>query len=643
MSISVATAVVASSAPSSVATPAALAAGAGTDAFQALLETFSSAATAAGDDSAPAAGRASADRTPLPGAMPAGAPETAKGGARTSADAPLQTDGRSAPTADASDQTAAVSNVLVLQMLPLPLPAPLPAADMAVLADGAATGRWSGPSIAAPADIADRSTSASDRPAVDAARLAASVDTTVAAGLPDGDAIAQAQGPGLQAAPEQTNPDARFLAASASQTAAYDAIPAGQVGSVGAGGGVRLAAARVEGAGSERSNLASTSAPSAGSKAPALRPVDANARADRSMDGSASIPPAIAAAESGRPGPSRTGIDMQFEARTTGGPATGKSGSPTPAEPVTPDSIDLSVQAAVTPRHQTPVTALPAAATAAEIPPGGAVDRRSAAGLRLAAALARGARAEGPTRIAAQTMSVDPDLQSVSIPGRVDAQADRLGDRPRTEPSTFGAAVSAAGQTPVRMGAAESGDVRSEIAPFADSGADIKASGLAALPAPAVSLLGIGAASSHAVAGTVAPTSQPTLDSAAEADLPRQIVHAMRLQWRDGIGDARIRLLPEYLGELNVAIRVEHGSVTASLEAATPAVRHWIESHEPMLRQSLAEHGLQLDRLIVLDEPQPTTPNPNRERRREKGEQPEQQPQSRRRPPADDTTFEVIV
>jgi flagellar hook-length control protein FliK len=117
----------------------------------------------------------------------------------------------------------------------------------------------------------------------------------------------------------------------------------------------------------------------------------------------------------------------------------------------------------------------------------------------------------------------------------------------------------------------------------------------------------------------------------------------MRLQWKDGIGDARIRLLPEYLGELSVAIRVEHGSVTAALEASTPSVRHWIESHEPMLRQSLAEQGLHLDRLIVLDEPEQTTPNPNRERRREKGEEPQEQPQSRRRPPADDTTFEVIV
>ena len=71
MSITVATAVVAPSAPSSVAAPAALPAGAVDLAFQKLLETFSSAATAAGDDSAPPAARAWTG-APLPATMPAG-------------------------------------------------------------------------------------------------------------------------------------------------------------------------------------------------------------------------------------------------------------------------------------------------------------------------------------------------------------------------------------------------------------------------------------------------------------------------------------------------------------------------------------------------------------------------------------------
>jgi flagellar hook-length control protein FliK len=203
--------------------------------------------------------------------------------------------------------------------------------------------------------------------------------------------------------------------------------------------------------------------------------------------------------------------------------------------------------------------------------------------------------------------------------------------------STFGAAASAADQ-PLRGGAAES-------MPAVEPASDIKASGLAAMFAAPVGVPGAGLSASHAVQAAVAttPRSAIAIDPAAESDLPRQIVQAMRLQWKDGIGDARIRLLPDYLGEVNVAIRVEHGTVMAVLEASTPAVRQWVESHEPMLRQSLAEQGLHLDRLIVSAEPQQTALN--HERRREKREetQQEQQPQPRRRQPADDTTFEVVV
>jgi len=241
---------------------------------------------------------------------------------------------------------------------------------------------------------------------------------------------------------------------------------------------------------------------------------------------------------------------------------------------------------------------------------------------------------------------VDPDPRGVSSAGAADvnAPADRRVDRLRSEPllSAFGAAAAAVEQMPFRAGIHESGEARTAMPPAVDLASDLKASGQAALFAAPVGVAGVGAASSHAVSAAVA-TAQPALDPAAESDLPRQIVQAMRLQWKDGIGDARIRLLPDYLGELSIAIRVEHGTVLAALETSTPAVRQWIESHEPMLRQSLAEQGLHLDRLIVSDEPQQSSLS--RERRREKGDeaQQEQEPQPRRRPPADDTTFEVLV
>jgi flagellar hook-length control protein FliK len=210
----------------------------------------------------------------------------------------------------------------------------------------------------------------------------------------------------------------------------------------------------------------------------------------------------------------------------------------------------------------------------------------------------------------------------------------------RNEPIAPGAAVSAVEQT--RLGAAESLDSRLAASPV-ETSSDIRGSGVAALFAAPAGVRGVDASSSHSVQAAVANARTPSaLDPVVEADLPRQIVQAMRLQWKEGVGEARIRLTPDYLGEVTVAIRVEHGSVTAALEASTPAVRQWIESHEPILRQALAEQGLHLDRLIVTDEPQQTSSEP--EQRRQNGdEQHQPEPRARRRKPADDTTFEVIV
>jgi len=88
-----------------------------------------------------------------------------------------------------------------------------------------------------------------------------------------------------------------------------------------------------------------------------------------------------------------------------------------------------------------------------------------------------------------------------------------------------------------------------------------------------------------------------------DRELPGQIVQAIRLQVAAGGGDALVRLQPHLLGELVVSIRVSEGVVTAALQSDTPAVRQWIETHEASLRTSLADHGLQLDRLVVTGAP----------------------------------------
>jgi flagellar hook-length control protein FliK len=78
-----------------------------------------------------------------------------------------------------------------------------------------------------------------------------------------------------------------------------------------------------------------------------------------------------------------------------------------------------------------------------------------------------------------------------------------------------------------------------------------------------------------------------------------QIVQSLRTQLRGGIGEAVVRLKPEFLGEVTIVVRLDRGQVDASVKASLPAVREWIEAQEPAVRQSLGEQGLSLTRLRV--------------------------------------------
>ena len=140
--------------------------------------------------------------------------------------------------------------------------------------------------------------------------------------------------------------------------------------------------------------------------------------------------------------------------------------------------------------------------------------------------------------------------------------------------------------------------------------------------------------------GLAAPVSERPV---GETELARQVVHSIRLQAMAGGGEAQVRLRPDYLGELTVAVKVERGVVSASLHAETPAVRQFIEANEASLRQALAEHGLHLDKLTILDEaPQPKSADQER-RGQAREEQPRQQSPRRPRPEAESATFEVVV
>lgn len=125
-----------------------------------------------------------------------------------------------------------------------------------------------------------------------------------------------------------------------------------------------------------------------------------------------------------------------------------------------------------------------------------------------------------------------------------------------------------------------------------------------------------------------------------DQELPTQIVQAIRVQFDNGSGAAHVRLNPGFLGGMTVGVSVEGTSVVASLQATSADVREWMQRNESVLRQALADQGLHLERLVIVDEE--ASPASDEERGNGKqSQQREQEPSKRSRRPASEGTFEV--
>jgi flagellar hook-length control protein FliK len=101
------------------------------------------------------------------------------------------------------------------------------------------------------------------------------------------------------------------------------------------------------------------------------------------------------------------------------------------------------------------------------------------------------------------------------------------------------------------------------------------------------------AASPTLAAGRLAPE---------DRDVIPQLVRAMRTQFRAGIGEARIRLHPEHLGEVRVSVRIDGDRVSALLQVERADVRRAIEAQSDVLRAGLTAQGLVLEHLSVRQE-----------------------------------------
>nr|MCU0256996.1 flagellar hook-length control protein FliK [Vicinamibacterales bacterium] len=124
------------------------------------------------------------------------------------------------------------------------------------------------------------------------------------------------------------------------------------------------------------------------------------------------------------------------------------------------------------------------------------------------------------------------------------------------------------------------------------------------------------------LASAAAPSEAPGAAGADEApDVPAQVVKAIHLQWRDGLGEARVQLRPEHLGAVTVSLRVEQGHVVASVRADSPVAAEIIRARQPELQAALTAQGLELDDFVVTLDPddrrdrpayQPEPPRPPR-------------------------------
>jgi flagellar hook-length control protein FliK len=144
------------------------------------------------------------------------------------------------------------------------------------------------------------------------------------------------------------------------------------------------------------------------------------------------------------------------------------------------------------------------------------------------------------------------------------------------------------------------------------------------------------AASGAAAAPVIAPVAPAETSVTPGEDNVGRLVQAMRVNMRQGAWEATVRLNPEHLGDVTIALRVDRNSVSAVVNAEAAGVRQWLETQEQAVRSGMAEHGLQLDRFVV-----------QRDGQRRDPQQQEPQPQSRRRQPksgpAAAERFEIVV
>jgi flagellar hook-length control protein FliK len=95
-----------------------------------------------------------------------------------------------------------------------------------------------------------------------------------------------------------------------------------------------------------------------------------------------------------------------------------------------------------------------------------------------------------------------------------------------------------------------------------------------------------------------------------ETKLVQRVLRGME-QLSNGGGQVRLRLHPPELGSLQMALRIEGTAVFAELHVETTAARDTLLKNLPVLKERLAEQGMQVERFEVRADGNPNQPNFN--------------------------------
>jgi len=103
-----------------------------------------------------------------------------------------------------------------------------------------------------------------------------------------------------------------------------------------------------------------------------------------------------------------------------------------------------------------------------------------------------------------------------------------------------------------------------------------------------------------AAAKAPAPTPVPVQQFAEQ--MGKFLVKQFQLTQGNGISEAKLTLTPEHLGQVDVRIVMNNGTLTAHFIADNPAAKELLENQMAQLRTSLQGQGLQVERLEVVQQ-----------------------------------------